>query len=80
MIAQFSRPVGVPLYGKRTVRPKISMSPLTKDLADKEAKRLGLSFSEFADQLISIRVHGLVHVAEDTETRLRRVVGNWVTK
>jgi hypothetical protein len=80
MTSRFSRPTGTPLYGKRSVREKISFSPLTKELAKKEAQRLNLTLSEFVDQLVCIRVHGIDHVHHDIAQRLNDVAGNGAKK
>lgn len=80
MISKLSRPSGTPLYGKRTARVKVSLSPLTKELAEKEAHRLNLTLPEFIDQVVAVRVHGIDHVVNDTVQRVRDVAGNWVKK
>lgn len=80
MRLRLSRPSGSPLYGKRTERVKISLAPLTKELAEKEAHRLNLTLPEFVDQLVCIRVHGIDHVHHDIAQRLNDVAGNGAKK
>ena len=80
MTSRFSRPTGTPLYGKRTERVKISLAPLTKELAQKEAQRLNLTLPEFIDQVVAVRVHGIDHVRHDIAHRLDDVAGNWAKK
>jgi hypothetical protein len=75
-----SRRAGTPLYGKRTERVKISLAPLTKELAHKEAQRLNLTLPEFIDQVIAARVHGIDHVVHDISRRVLAVAGNGVNK
>lgn len=79
-VPHFSRPVGTPPFGKRTARLKFALAPLTKDLCEEEAHRLGMTTSEFVHQVVLNRVHGFTHVREITVERLKRVAGNEVKK
>lgn len=72
----FSRPAGAPLFGKRTSRLKFSLAPLTKELAQEEAQKLGLTTAEFVHEVVLQRVHGQEHVREIIVKRLERVAGN----
>jgi hypothetical protein len=80
MNSRLSRRAGTPLYGKRTVRVKISLSPLTKELAEKEAHRLNLTLADFTEQVLAVRVHGIDHVHHDIAQRLNDVAGNGAKK
>ena len=71
----FSRVAGAPLFGKRTARLKFSVAPLTKELAQIEAQKLGLSVAEFVHIVVVQRVHGADQVRHVALERLDRVAG-----
>lgn len=56
--SKFSRPAGAPIFGKRTERMETSVSALTKQLCQEEAKRSG--FATVADWQHSVITH-IVH-------------------
>lgn len=56
----FSRTPGAPMFGKRTERMETSVSALTKQLAEEEAKRAGFrTVSDWEHSLIVREVHGV---------------------
>ena len=56
--SKFSRPAGAPIFGKRTECMETSVSALTKQLCQEEAKRSG--FATVADWQHSVITH-IVH-------------------
>ena len=61
--SKFSRPAGAPMFGKRTECVKTSVSALTKQLCQEEAKAAG--FANVGDWVHAVIVHEVArkHVA-----------------
>lgn len=59
--SSYSRPAGQPEFGKRTARLRTSVSPLTKELAEIEAKAQGLTVGEYVHGIVVRSVHKTSH-------------------
>jgi len=55
--------------------PKIKIADATFDALQIEARKAGLSVSEFVRELVVVRVHGLSHALSFHEARLKAVAG-----
>lgn len=63
-------------FGKLTAEiPKVRVPEATHEILEFEARKAGLTLSEFVRELLMVRAHGLAHVSSLYESRLRVVAG-----
>lgn len=75
--SSFARSGSSSVLGKLTAEvPKIRIPELTHELLEAEARKAGLTLSEFVRDLLLVRAHGLSHVTSLYEDRLKVVAGN----
>lgn len=77
MSSDFSRFGLTSVFGKLTAElPKVKVSEETHEAATIEARKSGLTLSEWVRDLVMIRVHGIDMVLKMHQARLNVVSGN----